>query len=92
MSQSKVELRGAHGLSALIPCRRNGRDLRFSIGLLLREDPVRCFGQVPGHGADGLLMALASGNALIEATDVAAWRATAVEANGVGGFDEAHLR
>jgi hypothetical protein len=37
-------------------------------------------------------MALASGNALIEATDVAAWRATAVEANGVGGFDEAHLR
>src|SRR6266571_4138708 len=88
MSQSKVELPGAHGLSALIPRRRNGHCVRFPIGLLFSEDPVGRCGEMSGHGADGLLMALAPGDALVEATDVAARRAAAIEADGVGRFDE----
>src|SRR5262245_4405324 len=91
MSQSKVELPGAHGLSALIPRRRNGGGLRVPIGLLFREDPVRRFGQMSGHGADGFLVALAPGDALVEATDVAARRAAAIEADGVCRFDEPPL-
>src|SRR5919106_5632441 len=91
MSQSKVGLSGAHGLSALIPRRRNGRCRGFSIGLLFSEDPVGRFGQVSGHGADGLLMALAPGDALVEAADVAARRAAAVEADGVRPLDEGPL-
>src|SRR5919204_6333423 len=91
MSQSKVGLSGAHGLSALIPRRRNGRCLRFPIGLLFSENPVRCFGQVSGHRADGLLVALAPGDALVKTTDVTVRRASAIEADGVGGFDEGPL-
>ena len=91
MSQSKVGLSGAHGLSALIPRRRNGRCRGFSIGLLFSEDPVGRFGQVSGRGADGVRMALAPGDALVEATDVAARRAAAIEADGVRRFDEGPL-
>lgn len=43
------------------------------------------------HGADGFLVALAPGDALVEATDVTARRAAAIEADGVGGFDEGPL-
>src|SRR5262245_34005880 len=91
MSQSKVGLSGAHGLSALIPRRRNGRCLRFAIGLLFSEDPVRCFGQMSGQGADRLLMTLAPGDTLVEASDVTARRAATIEANGIRGFDEGPL-
>src|SRR5262249_21356377 len=42
-------------------------------------------------GADGLLMALAPGDALVEATDVAARRAATIEADGIGRFDEGPL-
>ena len=68
----------SHGLSALIPRGRNGRCLRFPIGLLFSEDPVRRFGQMAGDGADGFLVALASGDALVEATDVTARHAAAM--------------
>jgi len=44
-----------------------------------------------GHGADGFLVALAPGDALVEATDVAARRAAAIEADGVCRFDEPPL-
>src|SRR4030095_12053605 len=91
MSQSKVELPGAHGLSALIPRRRNGHGLRFPIGLLFREDPVRRFGQMWGDGAESFLVAFAPGDALVEATDVTARRASTIEADGVGRFDERPL-
>ena len=50
----------SHGLSALIPRGRNGRGLRFPIELLFREDPVRRFGQMAGHGPDGFLVAVPS--------------------------------
>src|SRR5215470_17444395 len=73
------------------PRRRNGRELRFALGLLFSEDPVGCFGQVSGHGADGLLMALAPGDTLVKATDVTIRRASAIEADSVGGFDEGPL-
>src|ERR671919_250129 len=85
MSQSKVGLSGAHGLSALIPRRRNGRCRGFSIGLLFSEDPVGRFGQVSGHGADGLLMALAPGDALVEAAGVDAWGSAGVGGQLLGG-------
>jgi hypothetical protein len=88
---TKVELLGAHGLSALIPRRRDGRCFRFAIGLLFSEDPVRRFGQMSSDRADGLLMTLAPGDALVEATDVTPRRAAAVEADCVGGFDEGPL-
>jgi len=91
MSQSKVELPGAHGLSALIPRRRNGRCVRVAIGLLFSEDPVRRFGQMASHGADGFLVTLAAGDALVEATDVTARRAGAIEADGIRRFAEGPL-
>src|SRR4030095_9341185 len=91
MSQSKVELPGAHGLSALIPRRRDGRCVRLAIGLLFREDTVRRLGEMAGHGADGLLVPLAPADALVEATDVTTRRAAAIETDGVGGFDEGPL-
>src|SRR5437667_4807815 len=71
MSQSAVEPPGAQGPPALIPRGRNGRRLRFPIGFVFAEDPKRRFGQMPGHGPDGLCVALAPGNADIEATHVA---------------------
>jgi hypothetical protein len=92
MSPSKVGLSRAHGLSALIPRRRNGGCVRFAIGLLFSEDPVGRFGEMSGHGADGLLMALTPGDTLVEATDVTVGRASAIEADGVGGLTKAHLR
>jgi hypothetical protein len=81
----------SHGLSALIPRRRNGRRLWFPIGLLFREDPKGRFGQMARHGPDRLLVALAPGDALVEASDVAARRAGAIETDRVGGFDEGPL-
>jgi hypothetical protein len=45
-----------------------------------------------GHGADGLLMALTPGDTLVEAADVTVGRASAIEADGVGGLTKAHLR
>ena len=39
-------------------------------------------------GADGLLVALAPGNALVEAANVPARRAAAIEADRVRGLDE----
>jgi hypothetical protein len=58
------------GLSALIPRRRNSCCLRVSIGFLFAEDPAGRLGQMSGQGPDGLLMALAPSNALVEAADV----------------------
>ena len=43
------------------------------------------------HGADGLLVALAPGDALVEATAVTARHAAAIEADCVRGFDEGPL-
>ena len=43
---------------------------------------------MPCHGADGLGMALAPGDTLVEAADVAARAAPAHETDRVGGFDE----
>src|SRR2546425_6680064 len=91
MSQSTSELPEAHGLVALIPRGRNGRRLGLSIGFLFAEDPIRRFGQVPGHCPDGLRVALALGDALVESTDVAVRLASAHEADRVRGFDERPL-
>jgi len=46
---------------------------------------------MPRHGADGLRMALAPGDALVEATDVAVRVAAAHQTDRVGGFDEGPL-
>src|SRR5512134_2063729 len=91
MSQSTSELPRAHGLGALIPRGRTGRQLGLTIGFLLAEDPIRRFGQMPGHRPDGLRVALAQGDALVESTDVAVRLASAHEADRVGGFDEGPL-
>src|SRR5437667_1804610 len=53
--------------------------------------PVGRLGQMASHGADGFGMALAPGDALIEAADVAARPARAVDADRVGRFDERPL-
>src|SRR2546425_9146782 len=87
MSQSTSELPEAHGLVALIPRGRNGRRLGLSIGFLFAEDPIRRFGQVPGHCPDGLRVALALGDALVESTDVAVRLLSAPEGErGCGAF------
>ena len=91
MSQSKVGPAEAPGLSALIPRRRDGGGLGLPIGLLFREDPVGGFGQMAGDGPDRLLMALALSDAFVEASDVAARRAAAIETDCVRGFDEGPL-
>src|SRR5437899_6676905 len=88
MSQSTVELPGAQGPPALIPRGRNGRRFRFPRVLVRSEDPKRRFGQMPSHRPDGLRMALAPGDALIEATHVAVRRPPAPDADRVRGFDE----
>jgi hypothetical protein len=44
--------------------------VRLSIRFLFAEEPIRGFREMPSHGADGLGMALASGDALLEVTDV----------------------
>src|ERR671919_2965640 len=88
MSQSKLELPGAHGEVALIPCRRNGGCPGLSIRFLFAEEPKRGLGEMPRHGADGLRMALAPGDALVEATDVAVRVAAAHQTDRVRGFDE----
>src|SRR5215467_15880191 len=46
---------------------------------------------MPSHGADGLRMALAPGDALVEATDVAVRVAAAHQTDRVRGFDERPL-
>src|SRR3989442_5175868 len=81
----------SHGLSALIPRGRDGGGLWFAIGFLFREDPIRRFGEMAGQGPDGLLVAFARGDALVEASDVAVRGAAAIEADRVGGFDEGPL-
>src|SRR5438132_8839946 len=81
----------SHGLSALTPRGRNGGGLWFAIGFLFREDPIRRFGEMAGQGPDGLLVAFARGDALVEASDVAVRGAAAIEADRVGGFDEGPL-
>src|SRR2546422_7502816 len=88
MSQSAVEPPGAQGPPALIPRGRNGRRLRFPIGFVFAEDPKRRFSQMPGHGPDGLRVALAPGNANIEATHVALRRPPVRDTDRVRGFDE----
>src|SRR5207245_2137 len=81
----------SHGLAALIPRGRNGGGVWFAIGFLFGEDPIRRFGEMAGQGPDGLLVALAPGDALVEASDVAARGAAAVEADRGGGFAEGRL-
>src|SRR5215467_13718243 len=46
---------------------------------------------MPSHGADGLRMALAPGDALVEATDVAVRVAAAHQTDRIRGFDERPL-
>jgi hypothetical protein len=48
---------------------------RVPVGFLFAQDPKRRFGQVPGQRPDGLGVALAAGDAVAQATDVAAGRA-----------------
>src|SRR5207245_4730701 len=92
MSQSKVELLGAlMGYPRLSPHGRNGSGVWFAIGFLFREDPIRRFGEMAGQGPDGLLVALAPGDALVEASNVAVRGVAAIEADRVGGFDECPL-
>src|ERR687892_1145821 len=91
MSRSKLELPGAHGEVALIPCRRNGGCPGLAIRFLFAEEPKRGLGEMPRHGADGLRMALAPGDALVEATDVAVRVAAAHQTDRVRGFDECPL-
>jgi len=45
-----------------------------------------------GDGPDRLLMALALGDALVEASDVTARCAAAIETDRVRGWTKAHLR
>src|SRR5262245_16045027 len=47
---------------------------------------------MPRHGAAGFRMALASGDALVEARDVAVRVAAAHQTDRVGGFDEGPLK
>jgi hypothetical protein len=88
MSQSKFELPGAHGEVALIPRRRNGGRLGFAIRFLFAEQPIRGFREMSRYGADGLGMALAPGDALVEAGDMAVRVAAAHQTNRVRRFDE----
>jgi hypothetical protein len=44
---------------------------------MLAENPIRGFGQMPGYRPDSLLVALALGDALVEAAEVARPRALA---------------
>src|SRR2546428_13323293 len=78
----------SHGLSALIPRGRNGGGVWFAIGFLFGEDPIRRFGEMAGQGPDGLLVALAPGDALVEARDVAARGAAGVWAKSGCGFGQ----
>jgi hypothetical protein len=89
MSQSKLELPGAHGEVALLPRRRNGTGL--SIRFLFAEQPIRGFREMPSHGTDGLRMALAPGDTLVEATDVALRVAAAHQTDRVRGVAERPL-
>src|SRR2546428_5620854 len=79
---------GSSGATRAYPPWTNGRRLRFPIGFVFAEDPKRRFGQMPGHGPDGLRVALAPGNANIEATHVALRRPPVRDTDRVGGFDE----
>ena len=88
----KSELPGAHGEVALIPVRRNGGRPGLSIRFLFAEEPIRDFREMPRHDTDSRRMTLASGDALIEATDVAVRVAAAHQTDRVGGFDERPLQ
>ena len=61
---------------------------RFPVGFVFAEDPKCRFGEMPRHGPDGLRVALAPGDTLVEATDVAVRRAPPPDADRVRGFDE----
>ena len=61
--------------------------LRFAIALPFAQDPVRRFGQMPGHRPDGLRVTLAPGEPRVEATDVAVRRAPARQADRVRRLD-----
>jgi hypothetical protein len=64
---------------------------RFSIGLPFAQDPIRRFGQMSGHCPNGLRVALAPGDAVIETAHVAACRAAPRETDRVRRFDERPL-
>src|SRR5712692_10582805 len=84
----KIRASRAHAIVALIPRGRNGGRFRLPIRFLFAEHPVGRFRQMPGHRADGLRVALAPGDALVQAADVALRRAPARDADRVRGFDE----
>src|SRR2546426_6015768 len=88
MSQSTVELPRAQGPPALIPRGRNGRRLRLPIGFVFAEDPKRRLREMPGHGPDGLGVALPPGDAVIEATHMAVRRPPAPDADRIRSLDE----
>lgn len=74
--------------SRLSPVDETADALGLSIRLLFTEEPKRGFGEMPSYGADGLRVALAPGDALVEATDVAVRVAAAHQTDRVRGFDE----
>ena len=76
----------------LSPVDETARRLRFAIALPFAQDPVRRFGQMPGHRPDGLRVTRAPAEPLVEATDMAGRRAPAREADRVRGFDECPLQ
>jgi hypothetical protein len=77
--------------SRLSPVRRNGGRPGLAIRFLFAEEPIRDFREMPRYGADSRRMALAAGDALIEATDVTVRVAAAHQTDRVGGFDERPL-
>src|SRR5262249_22049062 len=64
---------------------------RLSIRLLLRQDPVRRLGEMPGHGPDGLGMAFPAGEALVEPADMASRIAPTQQIGRRRGFHERPL-
>src|SRR5262245_65924664 len=73
------------------PWTNTARSLRFAIGLPFAQHPVRRLSQMPGHRPDGFRVPLAPRDPLVEATDVAARRAPACQADRVRRFDERPL-
>src|SRR5215467_2316390 len=92
MSQSTVELRGAHGATRAYPPADETADaLGFPVGLLFAEHPIRRFGEMPSYGPNRLRVALPPGQALIEATRVAVGHPPAMQTDRVRRFDECPL-
>jgi hypothetical protein len=77
---------GSSGATRAYPPWTKRPTLRFPIGFVFAEDPKRRFGQMPGHGPDGLRVTLALRDAVIEATHMAVRRAPARDADRVRGF------